>query len=152
MNEKATKRFRVWRVDPGIYLDVDRYVYATVTEAAPAAAVVKYAREIVLLGDEKAEIPAGAAWVWEEGTPGPATKLSLNGTLADPLPLLDLDLTRVDANAFVLLGEFSAAAKRAGWPSHEIKEVRRQAMAADYTNLVGTLAAYCKPKRKRASR
>lgn len=41
-----------------------------------------------------------------------------------------------DGNAFAILGRFQKAARRAGWSSDEVKEVRDKAMSGDYDHLL----------------
>ena len=58
---------------------------------------------------------------------------------------INLDLTEIDGNAFILLGAFRKQAKREGWTDEEINKVINEAKKSDYDNLVGTLAAHCSP-------
>jgi len=58
--------------------------------------------------------------------------------------LLDLDLTSVDGNAFMLMGAFKKAARNQGWGIEDINKVLKEAQVGDYDNLVGVLFSYCK--------
>ena len=53
-----------------------------------------------------------------------------------PVPL---DLTTVDGNAFMLIGAFQRAARRAGWPDAAIAAVREEATSGNYDHLLRTL-------------
>jgi len=53
-----------------------------------------------------------------------------------------LDLSKIDGNAYALLGAFQAAARRSGWSAQEIEAVQQEATSADYNNLVATLLKY----------
>ena len=55
-----------------------------------------------------------------------------------------LDLTKVDGNAFSLMGAFSEAAEAQGWPKADIDAVLAKCMSGDYDNLVTTLDSLCK--------
>lgn len=46
---------------------------------------------------------------------------------------IQLNLLGLDGNVFSLLGAFQAQARKEGWTSGEIKEVREEAMSGDYT-------------------
>jgi len=54
-----------------------------------------------------------------------------------------LNLTRIDGNAFSLMGAFKASAKEEGWSDEEIKTVLDRCMKGDYRNLVAILSAHC---------
>ena len=54
-----------------------------------------------------------------------------------------LDLTKVDGNAFCLMGAFACAAEREGWSKADIKVVLDKCMSGDYDNLVTTLDSVC---------
>lgn len=53
-----------------------------------------------------------------------------------------LTLVGLDGNAFVLLGAFSAAAKKAKWTQEEIDFVMWKAKSGDYNKLLSTLMEY----------
>jgi len=57
---------------------------------------------------------------------------------------VELDLTSVDGNAFMLMGAFSRAARNAGWSKDEIDEVMKECQSGDYDHLVQTLMTYCR--------
>lgn len=57
---------------------------------------------------------------------------------------VNFDMTACDSNAFMLLGLFQRAARKAGWSGEAINAVRTKAMDGDYDNLVGTLSQFCK--------
>lgn len=50
-----------------------------------------------------------------------------------------MKLVGTDGNAFMLLGRFSAGAKKAGWEKPEIDEVITKATSGDYNNLLRTI-------------
>tara|TARA_Y100000310_G_C20232047_1_gene600695 strand:+ start:266 stop:460 length:195 start_codon:yes stop_codon:yes gene_type:complete len=52
-----------------------------------------------------------------------------------------LDLAGIDGNAFVILGKFSAAAKKQGWTAEEIETVLDEATSEDYNHLLQTIIA-----------
>jgi len=54
-----------------------------------------------------------------------------------------LTLLGLDGNAFILMGEFSKAAKKQGWSKDEIKEVTDEGMIGDYDHLLQTLTGVC---------
>lgn len=56
---------------------------------------------------------------------------------------VDLDLTTIDGNAFMLMGAFQNAARRADWSAEEIEFVLKEARSGEYDHLVATLAEYC---------
>jgi hypothetical protein len=49
------------------------------------------------------------------------------------------DLTKIDSNAFMLLGYTKKAMKECKFPQSEIKKIMDEAMGGDYNNLVATL-------------
>ena len=53
-----------------------------------------------------------------------------------------LKLVGLDGNAFVILGAFSRAARKAKWTPEEIKLVTDKAMSGDYDNLLQTIITY----------
>ena len=57
-----------------------------------------------------------------------------------------LNLVGQDGNAFNVLGQLRAAAKRAGWDKSEIDSVVKRATAGDYDNLLATILEYCTPE------
>ena len=56
---------------------------------------------------------------------------------------VNLDLTKIDGNAFALMAAFRAQARRDGWSSDEINSVLLKCMSGDYDNLVCTLSECC---------
>ena len=54
-----------------------------------------------------------------------------------------LDLTKVDGNAFSLIGAFMHQARLEGWSSTDIDNVVTDCMSSDYDHLVATLANVC---------
>jgi hypothetical protein len=56
---------------------------------------------------------------------------------------VQLDLTTIDGNAFVILGRFSRKAKHANWSQEDINEVLAEARSSDYDHLVATISEYC---------
>jgi hypothetical protein len=63
---------------------------------------------------------------------------------------VNLDLTAIDGNAFVLLAAFRKQAKREGWTADEIKAVTDEAKGGNYDHLVSTLDKRCEPKENAA--
>ena len=53
-----------------------------------------------------------------------------------------MTLVGLDGNAFVLMGTFSANAKKQGWSKAEINEVLEECRSGDYDNLLSTLIKY----------
>jgi hypothetical protein len=60
-------------------------------------------------------------------------------TSEQALPSVYFDLTSVDGNAYSLMGNWAAAARRAKWPKTDIDRVLEQAKSGDYDNLIVTL-------------
>lgn len=58
------------------------------------------------------------------------------GSFPPPVPL---DLTTVDGNAFMLIGAFRRAARRAGWSAADIERVQADATSGDYDHLLQVL-------------
>ena len=58
---------------------------------------------------------------------------------------VNLDLTRVDGNAFYLIGAFQRQAKREGWMAAEIKTVVDDCMSGNYDHLLQVLIGVCEP-------
>lgn len=56
-----------------------------------------------------------------------------------------LDLTKVNGNAFALMGAFLEAASAQGWMSCSIDAVINKCMSSDYDHLVATLSNVCEP-------
>ena len=54
------------------------------------------------------------------------------------------NLNGPDGNAFVILGNFAAAARRAEWTKEEIDAVINEAKSGDYDNLKAVIKAHCK--------
>lgn len=63
---------------------------------------------------------------------------------ATPKKKVTLDMVGLDGNAFSILGAFRAQAKKEKWSPKEINEVCDKAMSGDYSNLIWTIANYCK--------
>lgn len=57
-----------------------------------------------------------------------------------------LDLTKVDGNAFYILGAFSGQARREGWSKDEIEKVIHEAMSGDYNHLLYVIQPHCRCK------
>ena len=53
-------------------------------------------------------------------------------------PNVEIELTGVDGNAFVILGRVQSEARRAGLPENEIKEFMTEAQSGDYGHLLAT--------------
>jgi len=51
-----------------------------------------------------------------------------------------MKLVGMDGNAFSILGRFSEAARKQGWPEEEIVRVRKEAMRGDYENLLAVIS------------
>lgn len=49
---------------------------------------------------------------------------------------IKMKLVGEDGNAFAIIGRFTHAARRAGWPKHEIDAVVAEAQSGDYDNLL----------------
>jgi len=56
------------------------------------------------------------------------------------LKKVKMKLVGMDGNAFSILGRFSEAARKQGWPEEEIVRVRKEAMGGDYDNLLGVIS------------
>ncbi len=54
-----------------------------------------------------------------------------------------LKLVGTDGNAFAVMGNFSAAARRAQWTKEEIDTVLNDAMSDDYNHLLAVISAHC---------
>ena len=59
------------------------------------------------------------------------------------LPKVKLTLVGVNGNAFSVIGAFQQAAKKAGWPKDQIREVLDDAMSSDYDHLLATILNHC---------
>lgn len=57
---------------------------------------------------------------------------------------INLRLTGIDGNAFMLMGAFRDQAEKEGWTEEEIDTVIEKAMSSDYKHLVATLLKHCK--------
>lgn len=53
--------------------------------------------------------------------------------------VVNLDLTKVDGNAFALMGAFQRQAEVEGWTSKEIADVIDECTSGNYDHLVWTL-------------
>ena len=60
-------------------------------------------------------------------------------SVPDKAPLVQLDLTKVDGNAFAILAAFSKQALKQGWTQQQVREVVDQARSKDYVHLVSTI-------------
>ncbi|QMU66746.1 MAG: hypothetical protein GKR88_15345 [Flavobacteriaceae bacterium] len=56
---------------------------------------------------------------------------------------INLDLVRVDGNAFAIMGAFSKQAKREGWTKEEIECILDEARSSNYEHLIATIANHC---------
>ena len=62
---------------------------------------------------------------------------------------VSMKLIGLDGNAFSILGEFNAQARRQGWTTEEINAVIAEATSGDYYHLMATINANVKePKKK----
>ena len=59
------------------------------------------------------------------------------------LPPVYCPMEDEDGNAFSILGRWSKAARKAGWPNSEIDRVLTAAKAGDYDHLLQTILANC---------
>jgi hypothetical protein len=50
-----------------------------------------------------------------------------------------MKMVGMDGNAFFVMGNFSRAARRAGWKQEEISAVLREAQSGDYNHLLATI-------------
>jgi hypothetical protein len=57
---------------------------------------------------------------------------------------VNLELERLDDNAYFLIGAFSRQARREGWTDEEIKVVLDECKSGDYNHLLVTLMDHCK--------
>lgn len=55
-----------------------------------------------------------------------------------------LDLTKINGNAFALMGAFSRAAQRQGFDLMSIDAVLKECRGGDYNHLVSTLQEHCR--------
>ena len=55
-----------------------------------------------------------------------------------------LDLTKLDGNAFFLIGAFQKQARSEGWTNEEIAAVRDEMIKGDYDHLLQTLITHTK--------
>lgn len=60
-----------------------------------------------------------------------------------PLPPVHCELVGLDGNAYVLMGHWAHAARKAKWPKAEIDRVLDDARSGDYNHLLATLSANC---------
>jgi len=58
-------------------------------------------------------------------------------------PVVYLDLTKLNGNAFSLMSAWKKQAKRAGWSFEDIERVLHECMTGDYDHLVQTLIKNC---------
>ena len=56
---------------------------------------------------------------------------------------INLDLTTIGDNAYLLLGAFNRQARREGWTKKEIDAVRSEAKSGDFEKLLTTLMIHC---------
>lgn len=54
-----------------------------------------------------------------------------------------LNLSKIDGNAFVILGATSRALKRAGFSLEHIAKYKKEATSGDYDHLIQTTMEYC---------
>ena len=59
---------------------------------------------------------------------------------------VNLDLTTVDSNIFVIFGAFTRAARKAKWKQTEIDAVLEEAKKHDYNHAIATISEYCLPE------
>lgn len=64
--------------------------------------------------------------------------------LFNPPKRVKLNLTKIDGNAFSLMGAFRSRAKREGWAEDDIKTVTSACMSGDYDNLLCVLLDHTK--------
>lgn len=57
---------------------------------------------------------------------------------------VNLKMVGLDGNAFAIMGAFQRQARREGWKQDEINQVLDKARSGDYSNLICTIASYCK--------
>jgi sugar diacid utilization regulator len=57
---------------------------------------------------------------------------------------VNLDLTTIDGNAFMLMGAFRKQARREGWNAEEIETVMTECQSSDYDHLLQTLIKHCR--------
>ena len=55
-----------------------------------------------------------------------------------------INLSKIDGNAFSLMGAWQNQAEKEGWTKEEIEVVIDKCMSGDYNNLVATLRYHCK--------
>lgn len=60
------------------------------------------------------------------------------------LPPVKLKLVGQDGNAYLIMGRFQAAARKAGWPKAEIEKVLDDARSSDYNHLLYTIMKHTK--------
>ena len=58
---------------------------------------------------------------------------------------VNLDLTTIDSNIFVIFGSFTRAARKAKWKQTEIDIVLEEAKSGDYNHAIATISDYCIP-------
>ncbi len=56
---------------------------------------------------------------------------------------VDLDLSKIDGNAYSIMGYFSREARRQGWNQEEIDLVLEECQKGDYNHLVAAILLYC---------
>ena len=56
---------------------------------------------------------------------------------------VNLELVKVDGNAFSLMGAFSRAARKEGWSKDEIDKIITECTSGDYNHLLATLSDHC---------
>ena len=65
-----------------------------------------------------------------------------NKTAVKELPRFPLKLVGENGNAFLIIGKFSRAARKAGWSQQDIERVREEITAGDYDHLLQTVMKY----------
>lgn len=59
---------------------------------------------------------------------------------------VNLDLTTVDSNIFVIFAAFTRAARREKWEQSTIDAILEEAKSGDYYHAIATISDYCEPK------
>ena len=97
--------------------------------------------EVLVVRDEKTGEEEHLDLVYDDDGENVAVWIVLPPDL--PREKLNLDLSRLDGNAFILMGAFKGVAKNAWWTDEQIKIVLTEAKKWNYDHLVETLATYC---------
>jgi hypothetical protein len=59
---------------------------------------------------------------------------------------VDLELSGVNGNAFMIMGVFQRQARKEGWTKDEIDTVLVEAKSGDYDHLLQTIMLHCESK------